>query len=97
MATKHINNLFQEQKFAESMEEREGDSSFHELDSMQNIVERPARPAGNDLRPDLLWDCITWIQQTPVGTRFWLDPLKIFNLAPAILMVGTVMVQGLKE
>lgn len=64
---------------------------------MQNIIERPARPAGNDLCPDLLRNCIAWIQKTPIGTRFGLDPLEIFNLAPAIFVVGAVMVESLKE
>lgn len=31
---------------------------FDELDGLENIVKRPTRSTGNDLRPDLLGDCI---------------------------------------
>ena len=64
---------------------------------MQDIIERPTRPAGNDLRPDLLGNSIAWIQETPIGTGLRLDPLKIFDLAPAIFVVGAVMVESLKR
>lgn len=64
---------------------------------MQNIIERPTRPAGNDLRPDLLGNCVASIEETPIGTGLRLDPFEILDLAPAILMVGAVMVESLEK
>lgn len=69
--------------------------SLDQLDSMKNIIERPTRPAGNDLRPDLLGHRIAGIQQAPVRAGLGLDPFKIFNLAPAVFVVDAVVVQGL--
>lgn len=69
--------------------------SLDQLDSMQNIIERPTRPAGNDLRPDLLRHRSAWIQETPVWAGLGLDPFEVFDLAPAVLVVDAVVVQGL--
>lgn len=63
---------------------------------MQDIVERPSRPAGNDLGPDFLRYRIARIQETPVRTGLGFDPFKILNLIPAVLVIGAVMVQGLE-
>lgn len=62
---------------------------------MQNVIEGPTRPAGNDLRPDFLGHRIAWIQETPVWAGLGLDPFEVFDLAPAVLVVKTVVVQGL--
>lgn len=70
---------------------------FHKLDSMQNIIERPPGPAGNNLRPYLLWNCVTGIQKAPIGAGLRLDPLEVLNLTPAVFVVETIMVQGLEQ
>lgn len=74
---------------------RAGKLMLDYIDSMQDILKRPSRPAGDNLCPDLFGDGIVGIEQTPVRTRFRFDPFEIFDLAPTVFVVGTVMIQGL--
>lgn len=76
-------------------QEQDTCSSFHQLNGMQNIIERPARPAWYNFSPDFLGNSITRIQETPIRTGFWFDPFEILHLTPSIFVVKTIMIQGL--
>ena len=72
-----------------------GNLSLGYSDRAQDIIQRPARPARNNLRPYFLRNGILGIQQAPVRTGLGLDPLEVFDLTPAVLVIWAVVVQGL--
>lgn len=70
-------------------------SSLHKFYGMKDILKRPSRPAGNNLRPHFLGNSIAWVQKTPVRARLRLDPLEVFDLAPAVFVIWAIMIKGL--
>lgn len=77
------------------MDTTENNLSLDKLDCMQDILERPTRPAGHDLRPDFFRNGVVRTQQTPVRARLGLDPLEVLDLAPAVFVIGTIVIQSL--